>query len=625
MHLLLLLLSFNLWANDSVYLDPIAALPEAVRNQVLNNQIAEFARRLSASTDCSTLLAPLAVNPAQANLTSTPIHRSYTFVSASMEAIKNEVPTGCQRELAQNLMIDNDARGELLGREILLASVPLMASDLKFCGPTSPSPLQDILRLADGFEPSVGCRALEPGQWNRVNKSAAFYDTLSYAIQRLPDTNEPPRVPHQYRAVLNLRFTTSSGAQVNQEQMLARVRQCLSGVQGYLGGRVNSGGEVQASQLQIDVLTNSEAMSLPPAIRPRENTVTIGSPGTRSTVRSFASDISCDTIVHEVMHLLGLCDEYPGEAEGFPCRPVGRPTGLMRNEALAFASTIPMKLTCDCSSALCRELTQTSPRRSFAFKPGLTDFLSTDFRVRYCRGNQLLGQPLSLDLAAQRLQDRFSASINPSDSSSMSVTYSEIEANGASLQVVTRALTCTCSPLPNGTPDHECQERIAALTNPTAEQLSRRPRSTMSCPAGSTAMDVVPQSRNTSPPDSGFNTDTQGVIELFSTPQQDTLFEPRHMNQIINGNCIQTRAAQQYGTVFYNNCASLAYQRNINTCRAQVDSGTDNDNRACLNRYNWGQPCSVEYGGRGLLSQSNLERNLSYTQDRSDANCTPPN
>lgn len=604
MSALLVLLSLNLWA-DPVILDDASVLEETARQQLLQQQISEFGRRLqTVRNNCNALLAPL---PGPDNTTQ-PFSDSHTFITATMRAIKNEVPKACQEQLAQNLMTNDNPVGHRLAREILLSSLPLMASDMIFSCTPQTSPIQEILRFARGFQTNQGCKELNPGQWNIVNRSAAFYDTLSYGIQRLPDENGR----RKYRAVLNLDFTTSNGTSVNSEQMLARVRQCLNGVQPFLKGQVNNGSGPQASSLRIDVLSGNEALRLPAAVRPRRNTVRIAPRGTRNTVRSFAENVSCDTIVHEVMHLLGLCDEYPGEVEGFPCRPVGRPTGLMRNEALAFASTIPIKLTCDCTSTLCRQITQTPVVRNYALQPGMTDYMNTDFRVRYCTGNEPVDSPLSLDLAVQQRPNRFTARAS---GNGIQIEYSEIEAAGNTAQVVTRSLSCTC-PTVNGASDPECMERVAALTNDNTR--SRMARNTMSCPAGSTPRNATPQpqftSRDSVPP-SNYIRERQ-VIELFSTPQQDTLFEPRHMNQIVNGNCQETAEGRQFGTIYYNNCSQLSYQRNLSTCQRQIDSGHQ-ENRACLNRYNWGTPC--RYGGTVATHEVSTQADFSYIQENSSA------
>ncbi|MGZ3692718.1 MAG: hypothetical protein ACXWQO_00490 [Bdellovibrionota bacterium] len=63
----------------------------------------------------------------------------------------------------------------------------------------------------------------------------------------------------------------------------------------------------------------------------------------RANDLAYPSDISCQTVVHELLHLGGLVDEY-SETEVAPCRAIGPPTSVMRNEYLALGSTSPFPL-----------------------------------------------------------------------------------------------------------------------------------------------------------------------------------------------------------------------------------------------------------------------------------------
>ena len=49
----------------------------------------------------------------------------------------------------------------------------------------------------------------------------------------------------------------------------------------------------------------------------RPKKIKIGSTDYRSNSKKYESDIDCPTIVHEVLHLLGLCDEYAEQSMGF--------------------------------------------------------------------------------------------------------------------------------------------------------------------------------------------------------------------------------------------------------------------------------------------------------------------
>ena len=86
---------------------------------------------------------------------------------------------------------------------------------------------------------------------------------------------------------------------------LQRVRDCMEETNRYMLG---PGG----TRLSIDV---QDAHQEHPDLAPISQ-VSIQSSQGRSYVTSYESDINCELITHEVMHLLGLCDEYEEKMKG---------------------------------------------------------------------------------------------------------------------------------------------------------------------------------------------------------------------------------------------------------------------------------------------------------------------
>ena len=64
----------------------------------------------------------------------------------------------------------------------------------------------------------------------------------------------------------------------------------------------------------------------------------IGSKDMRSNASKYESDISCNTIVHEVLHLLGLCDEYKESIMGVYTNPKTGETVRANSEGDIFNS-----------------------------------------------------------------------------------------------------------------------------------------------------------------------------------------------------------------------------------------------------------------------------------------------
>ncbi len=556
MIIVLVTLFFELWANG-FKADPLTTVSDQqARDNLLRSQIQTLGSRIRQSSDCRVILAPL---PGP-NGNSVEFSRSYTLIDSTLTAIKTEMPRSCQLELAQNLQLSGGT-GIRLANELIRYNSPQIGSDTVFSCASTNSPIQDLLGLLQNFKTATACNEIKKGEWTVVNKSAAFYDNISYAMTR--ENNDT------YRAVLNLNFNDTDSGTTSKE-MMAKVRQCLNGASPYLNGPVR-GQNGTNYKLKIDILSWQEADRLPLAARPRRNSIRLQPPGSPNNVRNYAADISCDTIIHEVMHLMGLCDEYPGERDGYPCRPVGRPSSIMRNENLAFAESVPQQMTCACDSPQCAFISSNQRRLSYALQPGLRDFAQADFLNRNCSAT--IGTPTqrSIDLEVNANKKRFET--KRLNNQSVEIIYSEIldSPSSNSADVITEKRTCQCQ---NG--DAECVAMIDRLSN-EQERTQRRP-TTIICPGGSRPLRAVVANR---PFNSGVkNSATERTIELYSKPNRTSMMEPWHFNQIINGNCAKN-------TNFYDSCAQLSYQRNPQRCQAVLteDSGA---NAVCLDRYNWG-------------------------------------
>ena len=556
MTLLILAILSSVWANG-FQADPLTTITDAqARDNLLRAQVQALGSRVRQSSDCGVILAPL---PGP-NGSSVEFARSFSLIDATLTAIKTEMPRSCQLQLAQNLQLTGGP-GVRLSNELIRYNSPQLGSDTVFSCAPSASPIQELLGLLQNFRSATACNEIRRGEWTVVNKSAAFYDNISYALTRENDDS--------YRAVLSLNFT-DLGTGANSPEMMAKVRQCLNGAAPFLNGPVR-GQSGEDYRLKIDVISWEEAERLPLAARPRRNSIRVAPPGSANNVRNYAQDIGCDTIIHEVMHLMGLCDEYPGERDGYPCRPVGRPSSLMRNESVAFSESVPQQMTCACNTPQCAFIATNQRRLAYALQPGLRDFAQNDFLNRNCSSPQ--GPPLQrpIDTEISEGESRFATRrLAPSR---LEITFAEIQDAPLmnSANVVTEKRICQCQ-----SGDTECEAMLNRLDN-VEERRSRRP-STIICPGGSQPLRAVVANR---PFTSGVRNTSQGrTIELYSKPNRDSMLEPWHFNQIINGNCPRK-------TNFYDTCAQLSYQRNPQRCQA-VLSEDNGSNAVCLDRYNWG-------------------------------------
>jgi hypothetical protein len=111
--------------------------------------------------------------------------------------------------------------------------------------------------------------------------------------------------------------------------------------------------------------------------------VEVVAPGTRAHVDAYPSDISCPVVLHEVLHVLGLPDEYadrPAVNEALKdCRPSAPSDSVMSNQWEALEKLGPQTrysvemCRCDKKGDACWELNQKKDGKKCP--PGTTSFL----------------------------------------------------------------------------------------------------------------------------------------------------------------------------------------------------------------------------------------------------------
>jgi hypothetical protein len=153
------------------------------------------------------------------------------------------------------------------------------------------------------------------------------YETGDYLLRNI--------APDKVQAVINLDFRAAvDGTQAQANEMLAKTRSCLRQMAPYLKG---GGGE----QLDILVLTEDEVERLPANQRPAQRVVNVTDESDQTLYRgnaeNFGTNFDCVRIGHEILHHLGLCDEYherqtAGDLKTkWSCRPVTVSPSYMRD------------------------------------------------------------------------------------------------------------------------------------------------------------------------------------------------------------------------------------------------------------------------------------------------------
>ncbi|HAZ11960.1 MAG: hypothetical protein A2X86_07085 [Bdellovibrionales bacterium GWA2_49_15] len=153
--------------------------------------------------------------------------------------------------------------------------------------------------LAETVRDALQCVSLAVGEAKGIDRPDS--GTGLGSKYRLKKTGEKSFV-----AQLNLNFKTAQGQSSStlNSRYRGKVTQCLNRVNGQLKGP-------DGQSLKIELGPQTGAAAAPPV------SIRIQSADSRSNSGNWESDIRCDTVLHELLHLLGLVDEYEEKLIGY--------------------------------------------------------------------------------------------------------------------------------------------------------------------------------------------------------------------------------------------------------------------------------------------------------------------
>lgn len=393
---------------------------------------------------------------------------------------------------------------------------------------------QTIISILEGHRKALTCVGLKEGESRVVSWKEGAPTGLSgnYLLKKTgPKTHD----------VLVGIDVPAGGFGVTKEEMQQRIQSCIKDVTPYLKG---PGGE----QLQLSIVSPQDTARMPINQRPPMNRVSIQSAGGRSHSSSYEADIDCPTITHEVLHLLGLCDEYNGVMDGYNCRAVAQVSSIMGNHYGAFENSVDKTYECHCySDSTCERVKNSTDDqlKRIYLQPsfyGLTDF---ERRNKHCRYTSLpnanweaLRPENKLELVGQAENE---------------LRIKQVSFAGKWPQLEQTLFTCNCAP-----EDKDCGEFLGQLTQLT-QDIQNRPLN--SCPDGSVSRkseygNLLPEGRR--------HQWTPDGIKIVAPAKAPSLLHPNHFDRITGGACDQ--AAKKY-----NDCAKWAYRnkKDTNNCEGR--------------------------------------------------------
>ena len=233
---------------------------------------------------------------------------------------------------------------------------------------------KDIKNLLEAVDEINSCSDTEVGGTKIIN------NTLNGITQKYAMTRDSE---NKYTISFNLNFfnAANSGdrAITDDEKMVMHneINTCLEQRNPFLK-------DGRGKQLNLKVMSPAETSRLPTYKKPPIVNVGIDFNNTRAHSKRYTWDIGCSTIVHELLHLTGLHDEYSESAFGkyvhkktgkviraklvsdeYPrtyderqdyeytadynhCRAIPEKPSIMANDRVAFTRVLPSKTTCSC-------------------------------------------------------------------------------------------------------------------------------------------------------------------------------------------------------------------------------------------------------------------------------------
>jgi hypothetical protein len=330
---------------------------------------------------------------------------------------------------------------------------------------------------------------------------------------------------------------------VKKEDMFERIQQCMTAVSPYMNGP-------DGTNLDFKILNTDEIKKLPVSEMPRINNVSIQAPGSRSNSASYKADIDCPTITHEVLHLLGLCDEYNGTLDGYTCRAVAAIPSVMSSQNQAFRYGVAQTYDCKCRpGSICERVKNqnNSALADFYMMPSIYSAISYELRNKYCNYTNLPSQNWTEDLIPK--------SVSVTNKTETTITLVSEEFGDNWPRISRTQFNCKCP-----ANDTECPAVLNEMQK-TAENIKDVPRN--QCPSGSTWSS--PTYGNHIESGRPYEWGEDG-IKFVQKPSWPSILHPSHFERIVGGAC-PSKATK------YNECAIWAYrnQYNTNNCEGRPE------------------------------------------------------
>ncbi len=385
--------------------------------------------------------------------------------------------------------------------------------------------ITEILETLEDTTKVAKCAELKNGEHKVFQKeNSNYYSTGNYTLKRKQDGN--------YQAILNVKFVQNAGASVSSAAMLARSQKCLAQAAPHMKGP-------DGKTLEIVTLSPAEITKLPKDEQPKEYKVTIEAPGYGTNSGGYAETVDCGTITHEMLHLMGLCDEYLEDrpqyaSNNWTCRVVTQAPSVMR-DTRAYDQAVGAAINCDCSGQNCSAIMNSGDEdlKKLYTAANINDVVDYQFRNKYCKEDYIYNPPKSMTSPdkAVILEGQTNSGFT------LQSRYVFASAKTPYYSISQSRVKCNC---PTG--DQDCLNKKETF-------IKRLPGLGVQkwCPAGAA---MKGRDRGDNPRGASLK---DNVLTLISNPEIPSLLQPNQFNKILEGNC----PGKSEG---YQKCASYAYK-----------------------------------------------------------------
>lgn len=419
---------------------------------------------------------------------------------------------------------------------------------------------KDLQALIDDLEQINQCSELPVGEHKVVDESV--FNSPSgirqhYLLEKID--------PKNFRATLALDF----GDDEKGEKMHADVAKCLDNMSNYFTNDKNE-------KIKVKIISKEDREKMPINKRPPVVNIGIGEKGMRSHSSKYAEDASCGTMTHEVLHLMGLCDEYRENVTGYyvdtatgeiidkeegpdrkkegtakfvlaynACRSIAKSSSIMSKHWEKINRTIKSRTLCKCEQTICRDIVnKKDPKqmRYFVNNPWSNMY---SFKYRGCKEEYISTKSFKSLSKFGSYPENPIAPISQTENSVVFTNY-ELDFEDASApRIHHRKYSCKCE-------QTECEKDIKRLK----EIVLNGHATGIRCPAGLESTESL-QYFGDEP--SGVGKLEGGEFPFINDPESKSLLHTAHFDRIKYGSC-------KSKVKIYSECAQNAYKKLAKDC-----------------------------------------------------------